>query len=102
MDFNISKFENQVLVKINGSVRLSDADLLKSAFDKILEETVENVVVDLASVPSMSSLGIGKIIFLNERLKNQNRTMEVISIHKNLLSLFNSMKLFMVINIRGN
>ncbi len=102
MNFNISKFENQVLVKINGSVRLSDADLLKSAFDKILEETVENVVVDLASVPSMSSLGIGKIIFLNERLKNQNRTMEVISIHENLLSLFNSMKLFMVINIRGN
>lgn len=102
MDVSISNIGNQVLVKINGSVRLADADSLKTAFDKLLEETKDNVVVDLANVPAMSSLGIGKIIFLNERLKNQNRSMEVVSIHENLLELFNSMKLYMVISIRGN
>ena len=56
----------------------------------------------LMQCPAMSSLGIGKIIFLNHRLQKQSRTMEIIGIHEHLLALFTSMKLHMVLKIRGN
>lgn len=99
MDVSVSFSDAKIQVKIVGSVKLTDADLLFNAFQKVLSESDKNVDVDLALVPSMSSLGIGKIIFLNQRLEKQNRKMLIIGIHRNLLNLFRSMKLDRIITI---
>jgi anti-anti-sigma regulatory factor len=80
VDISVSDLDSHVLMKITGSIRLTDAESLKNPFEQVLEESGKNVMVDLKDSPSMSSLGIGKVLFLNERLKKENRTMEIIGI----------------------
>lgn len=102
MEVSVSELESKILVEIIGAVRLADSESLKNPFEKVLDESEKDVIVDLMKCPVMSSLGIGKIIFLNHRLEKQSRTMEIIGIHEHLLALFTSMKLHMVLKIRGN
>ncbi len=100
INISMSDLASHILLKITGSIRLTDAESLMNPFEQVLEESRKDVIVDLSECPVMSSLGIGKIIFLNERLKQKNRSMEIVGIHKNLLALLNSMKLNMVLKIR--
>ena len=100
VDISVSDLDSHILMKITGPMKLTDAEAIKNPFEKVLEEFNKNVVVDLSECSIMSSLGIGKIILLNERLKQQDRSMEIVAIHKNLLSLFKSMRLYMILNIR--
>ncbi len=93
INISMSDLASHILLKITGSIRLTDAESLMNPFEQVLEESRKDVIVDLSECPVMSSLGIGKIIFLNERLKQKNRSMEIVGIHKNLLALLNSMKL---------
>jgi len=99
MDVSVSNLKSRVLVTITGSVKLTEAEALKNPFEKVLDESKKDVIVDLSQCPAMSSLGVGKIIFLNHRLENQNRSMKIISIHENLMKLFTAMKLHTVLNI---
>ena len=101
VDISISDLDSHVLMKITGPIKLTDAEAIKNPFEKVLEEFSKDVFVDLSECSIMSSLGIGKVLFLNERLEQQNRSMEIVAIHKNLLSLFKSMRLYMILNIRG-
>ena len=100
MDISISNINSGVLIKITGSVKLKDAETLDDVFVKIIETSEKQVSLDLSNVPAISSLGIGKIIFLHHQLKKRNRRLVVSGINKNLLSLFSTMKLDKVFNIQ--
>ena len=89
-------------MKITGSVKLTDAESLKNPFEKVLNESEKDVIVDLLHCPVMSSLGIGKLIFLNNRLESQNRSMIIKDVHEKLMKLFTAMKLHLVLNIKNN
>ncbi len=100
INVSMSDLASHVLLKITGSIRLTDAESLINPFEQVLEESEKDVIVDLSDCPSTSSLGVGKILFLNERLKRQNRSMEIVGIHKDLSRLITSMKLHTVLKIR--
>ena len=99
MDVSISNLKSKVLVKITGSVKLTEAEALRNPFEKVLNESSKDVIVDLSHCPVMSSLGVGKIIFLNNRLESQNRSMIIKGIHEKLMKLFTAMKLHLVLNM---
>ncbi len=100
INISMSDMGSHVLLKITGPIRLTDAESLVNPFEKVLEDSSKDVIVDLSDCPSTSSLGVGKILFLNERLKRQDRSMEIVGIHKDLSRLITSMKLHTVLKIR--
>ena len=99
MDVSVSNLKSKVLVKINGSVNLTEAEALSNPFEKVLKESEKDVIVDLSHCLVMSTLGVGKIIFLNNRLESQNRSMIIKGIHEKLKKLFTAMKLHLVLNM---
>lgn len=101
MDISISKLESQVQVKISGPIDESDGESLRGSFDDALTGSDKDVSVDFTYVPTITSSGISKILVLIHQLKKQNRKLSIDGIHENLLTLFNSINLNKLVDIRN-
>jgi len=100
MDISVNEINSGTHIKIFGSVKQNDINTLSASFEEILTTSKNNVSIDLGFVAAMSSLGIGKLIYFNNELKSQNRTLTIIDISKSLHSLFNSMNLNQVFGVK--
>ncbi len=101
MDISVKEVDSEVQIKIIGSVKQNNVEILRETFDDILATTKKNVLIDLGFVPAMSSLGIGKLIYFHNELRMQNRKLTIVDINKSLHSLFNSMSLNQIFNFQG-
>ncbi|MCH8126027.1 STAS domain-containing protein [candidate division KSB1 bacterium] len=101
MDISVKEMDSEVQIKILGSVKQSNVEILRETFDDVLTTTKKNVSIDLGFVSAMSSLGIGKLIYFHNELKIQNRKLTIVDINKSLNSLFNSMSLNQIFNFQG-
>ena len=81
------------LVKIFGAVDTIEAEILRSEFKKIILQKPQKVVLDLSMVPTMGSLGIGKILMFFKSLRESKSIFEIKGIHENLYSCFKVIKL---------
>jgi len=82
-----------LFVKVVGAVDTIAAERLRSDLKKIILQKPQKVVLDLSMVPTMGSLGIGKILMFFKSLKEGNSIFEVKGIHENLYSFFKVIKL---------
>ena len=90
----ISEISGDTLfVKVVGAVDTIAAESLRSDLKKIILQEPQKVVLDLSMVPTMGSLGIGKILMFFKSLKERNSIFEVKGIHENLYSFFKVIKL---------
>ena len=101
MDISVKEMDSEVQIKILGSVKQSNVEILRETFDDVLTTTKKNVSIDLGFVSAMSSLGIGKLIYFHNELKIQNRKLTIVDINKSLNSLFKSMSLNQIFNFQG-
>ncbi len=102
MDTSISKSSFELRLKITGPLSEKDNNSFKNLIQDILEETQDQIVLDLTDVPSISSSGIGKILVLYHQLTKQNRDLSIKGINENLFSLFVSLDIDKVIPIHKN
>ncbi len=79
--------------KVIGAVETSEADILRSEFKKIILQKPQKVVLDLSMVPTMGSVGIGKILMFFKSLMESKSIFEIKGIHENLYSFFKVIKL---------
>jgi anti-sigma B factor antagonist len=82
-----------LLVKVIGGVDTSAAEILRSQFNEIILKKPLKVVMDLSMVPTMGSLGIGKILMFFKILRENNSVFEIKGIHENLYPFFKAVKL---------
>jgi len=82
-----------LLVKVIGAIDTSAAERLRTELKKIILQKPRKVVLDLSMVPTMGSLGIGKILMFFKSLKEGNSIFEVKGIHENLYTFFKVIKL---------
>ena len=100
MDIEINANGNSISAKVVGAITEGDSDALKESFHQIRDAGTAKVVIDLTHVPTISSSGIGKLIALYRRLKEQNRGFEIDGIHENLFALFTSIHLNKLFTIK--
>ena len=81
------------LVKIFGAVDTIEAEIMRSEFKKIILQKPQKVVLDLSMVPTMGSLGIGKILMFFKSLSESKSIFEIKGIHENLYPFFKVIKL---------
>ncbi len=100
MDIEISTNGNSINAKVVGTMTEADSDAIKKGFNKLRDANASKVVIDLSHVPTISSSGIGKLIALYRRVKEQNRQFEIDGIHENLYALFTSIHLNKLFTIK--
>lgn len=99
MDFTTSMMANAVSAKIRGPITAADSSALNQLFKQLTDSGQAVVRLDLSLVPLITSTGIGKLIVLYKRLKNQNGELRITGIHENVLSLFTAIHLDKMITI---
>lgn len=93
MHLSISRKNSNIHVKISGSIMNADEKSLKQTFAEIVMGPQKRVILDLTSVPAISSLGISRIFLLLKEVKKQGGELIIQGIHKNLYALFISIGL---------
>ena len=88
MQLSISRKNANVHVEISGAIKNRDEISLKHEFAKINMEPHKKVILDLTSVPAISSLGISRIFLLYKEQKKQGGEVIIQGIHKNLYKQF--------------
>ncbi len=68
----------------------------------LLSPSQKYVELDLSKVPIMSSTGIGKLILLFRKLKDQARELKIKAINDNLYDMFASINLDRMLKIERN
>ena len=99
MHLSISRKNSNIHVEISGSIKNANEKSLKQAFAEIIIEPQKRVILDLTSVPAISSLGISRIFLLFKKVKKQGGELIIQGIHKNLYALFISFGLDQQIKI---
>ena len=88
MQLSISRKNANVHVEISGAIKNHDEISLKQAFAEINKESQKKVILNLTSVPAISSLGISRIFLLYQEQKKQGVEVIIQGIHKNLYKQF--------------
>lgn len=80
---NIKQFaENNenLMIELSGEMDALGCSKIRPNLEQITEQTQPHIVIDISSVSFIDSSGIGAIVFLFKRLKEQNRSMEIIGV----------------------
>lgn len=76
---SIANNEN-LLVKLSGEMDAQGCVTIRSELERIIEQLNTHILIDLSEVSFIDSSGIGAIVFLFKRLKQQNRSLELMGV----------------------
>jgi anti-sigma B factor antagonist len=80
-------------IKVIGVIDTLAAENLKFEFREIILQKPKKVILDLSKVPTMGSLGVGRILMFYNSLRESNSAFEIQGIHENLYPFFITVKL---------
>jgi len=91
---------NKVIRKQDTVIVIPDKDLIASTADNfyaelctLIKESPKEVIIDLADVKSVDSIGIGVLIAMHNALNKSGGKLRVINANKDIYNLFNTMRL---------
>jgi len=71
---------NHLIIKLSGEMDAQGCSKIRSELEEISNQSQPHIIVDVNSVSFIDSSGIGAIVFLFKRLKEQNRSMEIVGV----------------------
>lgn len=80
----------QLVLSLSGEMDALGCSKIRPRLETVANLAHPHIVVDVKHVSFMDSSGIGAIVFLFKRLKQQNRTIEIVGVHgqpKDLMQL---------------
>jgi anti-sigma B factor antagonist len=93
MQLRSKKRGDTLFIKIIGAIDTLAAESLRFELREIILQNPQKVVMDLSKVPTMGSLGIGKILMFFKSLDSSKASFEIKGIHENLYPFFKAVKL---------
>ena len=90
---NIIKEGNTTIIKPGVDVVASMADNFKKELLTTIGDSDGQIIIDLAGVAMVDSVGIGVIIATHNTLNQANRELKVINVNKDVYGLFTTMRL---------
>ena len=93
--------ENETIIKPGQDVVASMAEEFKSELLSIINDSSNEVVIDLAGVEMVDSVGIGVIIAAHNTLNQSDRKLKVINVSKDVYGLFTTMRLNRRFTVEG-
>ncbi|RJG42463.1 STAS domain-containing protein [Motilimonas pumila] len=80
----------QLVLNLSGEMDALGCSKIRPRLEKVTDLPHPHIVMDVSQVSFMDSSGIGAIVFLFKRLKQQQRTIEIVGVHgqpKDLMKL---------------
>ncbi len=80
---NIEQFDtakNNLMIKLSGEMDALGCSKIRPNLEEITTLQHQHIVLDISSISFIDSSGIGAIVFLFKRLKEQGRSMEIIGV----------------------
>ena len=93
--------ENATIIKPGQDVVASMAEEFKSELLSVINDSSNEVVIDLAGVEMVDSVGIGVIIAAHNTLNQSDRKLKVINVSKDVYGLFTTMRLNRRFTVEG-
>lgn len=93
MNFSTKAEDDAVVLQIGGELDALSVPDLRVAMDELLERKPPKVIVDLGNLRLIDSSGVGAIVSLFRRLKNQGGILKVRSVKNQPLEIFRLLKL---------
>ena len=92
---------DQTIVKPGMDIVASMAEDFKNELLSVINDTSAGVVIDLAGVEMVDSVGIGVIIAAHNTLNQSDRKLKVINVTKDVYGLFTTMRLNRRFTVEG-
>ena len=88
-----SKEGDRDLVKINENIVASNANALKDALAKIVQDGAEQLTIDMTDVRSIDSMGLGVLIAAHNSLQKKGNRLQIIHANDDIRKLFQAMRI---------
>ena len=101
MELKIRKNKEVYIVDITGEMDLYNSYKLKELVAKMLERSVQGIILNMEEVEYIDSSGIGALIYISSTLKKQNVRLFITNIHgsvKKVIELTKLMGFFPITN----
>jgi len=72
--------DNKLTIKLAGEMDALGCSQIRPNLEQITQQNQSHIIIDINNVNFIDSSGIGAIVFLFKRLKEQSRTMEIIGV----------------------
>ena len=93
--------ENETIIKPGKDVVASMAEDFKTELLSVINDSSNEVVIDLTGVEMVDSVGIGVIIAAHNTLSQSQRKLKVINVTNDVLGLFTTMRLNRRFTVEG-
>ncbi len=99
MEIVLEFHENRAFIKISGSISGEDIFLLQEKLQEVLDSGVKVLQMDLSACKSVSSSGIGKILYFYRDFEEKGGVFEIVKSSPNVYELFTTIKLNQLFSI---
>lgn len=89
------------IVELSGELDVSCADKLKSLVNDNIEEKFSNIVLDMKNLSYIDSTGIGIIVGIMKRLREDGKDISLLNAKDNVKKIFKITGLDQIINMEG-
>jgi anti-sigma B factor antagonist len=101
MKFSVTEGDEKTTVKLTGDIYTEQGDELQQVFDSIVEKNPKEVVIDLVELKSITSSGIGKIVYLYKELNPKGGKIRIIGVNDTIMQIFKIVKLDKLMEIQS-
>ncbi len=102
MSFSVRRVGSTVVVDIDGQLIVGNRHELKELVLEELEGGVRSFIVDFARTGYIDSSGLGVLVGLSKRVREVDGTLQLSSLGRDLMRLFELTKLDTLFTIRGS
>jgi serine/threonine-protein kinase RsbW len=92
----------QLLVKLHGNLTADHTqEAMPSLTDRVLNESPQNLFIDMSGAGMVDSKGIGSLIALRKACMGKKCDMQLVNVPEHLMNIFQSVNLHRVLEIKG-
>ena len=105
MEFEVSiirKANGVIILLPVGSINETTCSVLKKQIDSVMDEKVSTLVLDMNGVGFMSSVGVGLINSIKNKLKAKNAEFAMINLQPAIKKVLEIMSLLSTLNVFGS
>lgn len=99
MEVKLAKSDGKMKVTLIGDIYVEQAEELHEMFHSIVEENPKEVIIDLSRLKSITSSGIGKIVYLYKELQKRDGKIRIVNVNDTIMQIFKIVKLDTLVEI---
>jgi anti-anti-sigma factor len=100
MDIQVESRGDRRIVSIKGKITFEHCPMLQSRLDSVVEDGVREVVIDFREVPFIDSSGVGEVLRLYKRMRENGGKVVLANPNQKLADLFSMYRFGQFMTIR--